>query len=57
MGETPFGGAGKSLGATVRPEESKSRQASAMKRQAPTSDGAGIPRCLAYSSVGRMSMF
>ncbi len=38
MGETPFGGAGKSLGATVRPEGSKSRKAGAMKQKAPNSD-------------------
>ncbi len=45
MGETPFGGAGKSLGATLRPQQSKSPfaehsvgKAGAMKHKAPNSD-------------------
>ncbi len=37
-GETPFGGAGLSLGATVRPSGSKSPKASALKQKAPNID-------------------
>ena len=41
---------------TLRPEVSKSPKAGAMKQKAPNSDEAGIPPCLEYSSVGRMSI-
>ncbi|NEQ39546.1 MAG: hypothetical protein F6K40_26145 [Okeania sp. SIO3I5] len=37
MGEAPFGGAGKSLGATVRPEEI-TRRAGAMRQKSPNSN-------------------
>ncbi|MGD1700536.1 hypothetical protein ACP6PM_11760 [Dapis sp. BLCC M229] len=37
-GGDPQDRAGKSLGATVRPEESKSRKAGAIKQKAPNSD-------------------
>ena len=37
------------------PEEKKSLKAGAMKQKTPNSNKTGIPRCLKYSSVGRMS--